>query len=80
MAAEKPKPAAQKSGAGRGGRKPIIDDDDEPIGGKQAGYSAAVAYENKSNQPSYDPFGGDKIPTNGIESKPMYATTVLSGP
>ena len=48
-AAEKPKPAAaQKSGAGRGGRKPIIDDDDEPIGGKQAGYSAAVAYENKN--------------------------------
>ena len=43
-AAEKPKPAA---GAGRGGRKPIIDDDDEPIGGRQAGYSAAVAYENK---------------------------------
>ena len=49
-AAEKPKPAAaQKSGAGRGGRKPIIDDDDEPIGGKQAGYSAALAYENKNN-------------------------------
>ena len=60
-----------------------MDDDDEPIGGRAAagGYSAAVAYEEtRKNQPAYDPFGGEKIPTNGIESKPMYATTVITGP
>ena len=57
-----------------------MDDYDEPLGGgsKAAGYSAAVAYE-ESRAAAYNPYGGDKIPTNGIESKPLYATTVIQG-
>lgn len=54
-----------------------MDDDDEPVGG----YSAAIAYEeSRKNQPAYNPFSGDQIPTGGIESKPLYSTTVVSGP
>ena len=48
-----------------------MDDDDIAIGG-----GAAAAQETQS---AYNPYGKDKIPTNGIESKPMYATTVIEG-
>ena len=66
-----------------------MDDDDEPLGGGnaakgkgQGGYSAAVAYEESraaavGSAAEYNPYGGDKIPANGIESKPLYNTTVI---
>ena len=59
-----------------------MDDDDEPLGGGTTkGYSAAVAYEESraAAGQAYNPYGGDKIPANGIESKPLYNTTVIQG-
>ena len=49
-----------------------MDDDDVAIGG-----GAAAAYNN--DEPAYNPFGGDKKPANGIEDKPLYTTTVITG-
>ena len=62
-----------------------MDDDDEPLGGgggaSNKGYSAAIAYEeSRAAGQAYNPYGGDKIPANGIESKPLYNTTVIQGP
>lgn len=55
-----------------------MDDDDEPLGG---GYGSAFASEEGcTNQAVYNPFSGEKIPVGGLEAKPLYKTTIVTGP